>query len=228
MSNNIAINNDILHKKSERIASAIFLVSNIISDGELLKTKLRTISLDTVSLCVAIKDSMNNDKFQAVKLLEKKVSELISLLDIASVSGLVSEMNASIIKKELGVFLALISDNYKTFFVNHTGLSGDFFGELNKSIESNVKDNFLENNNYVLNGIIKKDEKDRLDRKAQRSKHILDLISKKGLVSIKDIAMSIKGCSEKTVQRELNSLIKEGLIEKVGERRWSKYSMRSG
>jgi hypothetical protein len=41
--------------------------------------------------------------------------------------------------------------------------------------------------------------------------------------SIKDIANRISGCSEKTVQRELNNLLEEGLIQRIGEKRWSKY-----
>jgi len=54
---------------------------------------------------------------------------------------------------------------------------------------------------------------------------ILDFIKGHNDVSIKDIVPNITGCSEKTVQRELISLIKEGKIKKIGERRWSKYSI---
>ena len=41
--------------------------------------------------------------------------------------------------------------------------------------------------------------------------------------TIKDISKVIKGCSEKTIQRDLMSLIKKGVLKKVGEKRWSKY-----
>lgn len=56
---------------------------------------------------------------------------------------------------------------------------------------------------------------------------ILAFIRAKLSVSIKDICQlpdaEIKGCSEKTIQRELADLIRQGLIKKVGERRWSQY-----
>jgi DNA-binding HxlR family transcriptional regulator len=42
-------------------------------------------------------------------------------------------------------------------------------------------------------------------------------------VSIKDIAARIKGCSEKTIQRELNALLYDNIIERIGEKRWSRY-----
>ncbi|MDB5225574.1 MAG: seg [Candidatus Adlerbacteria bacterium] len=56
-----------------------------------------------------------------------------------------------------------------------------------------------------------------------RAERILELIRKEKSVSIKDISATIKGCSEKTIQRELNILIEEGLVRRVGERRWSQY-----
>jgi predicted HTH transcriptional regulator len=45
-------------------------------------------------------------------------------------------------------------------------------------------------------------------------------------VSIKDISMHVLGCSEKTIQRELNNLVDDGSVERVGEKRWSKYVLR--
>jgi len=58
----------------------------------------------------------------------------------------------------------------------------------------------------------------------KRSSLILEFVRKNKSVSIKEIARVIKDCSEKTIQRELALLIKEGLIQKHGERRWSVYS----
>jgi hypothetical protein len=58
-----------------------------------------------------------------------------------------------------------------------------------------------------------------------RRDRILAIIKDKGQASIKDVSSVIAECSEKTIQRELMSLISEGLIVKQGERRWSKYSM---
>ncbi len=36
----------------------------------------------------------------------------------------------------------------------------------------------------------------------------------------------IDDCGEKTIQRELVSMMKEGSIKKEGERRWSQYSLK--
>jgi hypothetical protein len=54
---------------------------------------------------------------------------------------------------------------------------------------------------------------------------ILSIIRTKGSVSIKDISDVVTDCSEKTIQRELMDMIKDNIVIKEGERRWSKYKL---
>ncbi len=58
--------------------------------------------------------------------------------------------------------------------------------------------------------------------RATRIKTVLEAIPG---ATIKDIAEVITDVSEKTIQRELNSLIEKGQVIRQGERRWSKYSI---
>ncbi len=57
----------------------------------------------------------------------------------------------------------------------------------------------------------------------ERASQILKFVQEKRSVSIKDISSTVRGCSEKTIQRELAFLIRQGLVRKTGERRWSQY-----
>lgn len=70
-----------------------------------------------------------------------------------------------------------------------------------------------------------KNANDFLVSKQERSDKIKALIKDKGDVSIKDISVAFSDCSEKTIQRELNSLISLGQIKKIGEKRWSRYQV---
>jgi hypothetical protein len=63
------------------------------------------------------------------------------------------------------------------------------------------------------------------ESKTDRQDLIINTIVHKGELSIKDLAAVIKGCSEKTIQRELLSLVERGILSKIGERRWSRYSI---
>ncbi len=68
-----------------------------------------------------------------------------------------------------------------------------------------------------------KDTSQRSKGQEDRISLILDFVKKSKGVSIKDIAGVVRGCSEKTIQRELAVLVQRGLIERRGERRWSIY-----
>ena len=66
---------------------------------------------------------------------------------------------------------------------------------------------------------------DKGSRKSERQEAIISVIRQKGELSIKDLTGVIKGCSEKTIQRELLVLVDLGVLNKVGERRWSRYAL---
>ncbi len=91
-----------------------------------------------------------------------------------------------------------------------------------------------QNNNdseYVDRARIKTQDKKGKDltvpdkKKNERRAIIIDLVRRKGEVSIKEVSQAISGCSEKTVQRELGALARKGVLKKEGERRWSRYSL---
>lgn len=62
----------------------------------------------------------------------------------------------------------------------------------------------------------------------ERLEQILAFVRKQQGASIKDICGVVKGVGEKTIQRELATLIERGLIRREGERRWSIYRPVSG
>lgn len=70
--------------------------------------------------------------------------------------------------------------------------------------------------------------------KKQRRDNILNILKKNdGNATIKDIkdkinigATGTSFCSEKTLQRELLSMAREGVLNKIGEKRWTKYFLK--
>ena len=60
---------------------------------------------------------------------------------------------------------------------------------------------------------------------SSRRAQIIDFIAASGPVSIVDVTAKIKNYSTKTIQRELLALVKDGVLEKKGERRWSTYAI---
>lgn len=64
-----------------------------------------------------------------------------------------------------------------------------------------------------------------VEKKNYRRNVIIDILRTKSDLSIKDISTIVTDCSEKTIQRELIAMVTEGVLNKEGERRWSRYSL---
>lgn len=62
-------------------------------------------------------------------------------------------------------------------------------------------------------------------KKNSRQSVIINLLKRKKEIMIKDVSPLISGCSEKTIQRELQAMVAAGILKKIGEKRWSRYTL---
>lgn len=62
-------------------------------------------------------------------------------------------------------------------------------------------------------------------KKNGRQSVIISLLKRKKEIMIKDVSPLISGCSEKTIQRELSAMVAAGILKKIGDKRWSRYSL---
>jgi hypothetical protein len=62
-------------------------------------------------------------------------------------------------------------------------------------------------------------------KKNSRQSVIIGLLKRKKEIMIKDVSPLISGCSEKTIQRELSAMVAAGVLKKIGDKRWSRYSL---
>jgi hypothetical protein len=92
----------------------------------------------------------------------------------------------------------------------------------------NIKDNIYKRQsiqNKEENKVGKEKSLKTINRKNNRKEQIISLFTKGVEVSINDIAKKVVGCSTKTLQRELNNLVQENKIQRIGDKRWSKYTL---
>ena len=211
--------------KSEKIVSALYLVTGIIKDDDSIKWKIREESMSFISTATLFNTTSPIEKDHALAAFEASSNALISFLNICSVSGLVSKMNSSIIIHELETLVAFLHKNIPRE-VHSAGyiLSDSFFAtdvQPALSIPTIKGQNSFERT--------EKEPKNKTllikDKKNNRQENIISLLKKDSNLTIKDFTKVIKDCSEKTIQRELISLVEKGLIKRVGERRWSTYSL---
>ena len=150
---------------------------------------------------------------------------VLSAVRLAATEELIHQETAAILEAEYeAVAERLMAGSHPSPFV-----SVEDFRIPNLSLESGpvgISDSHMSDS--VFDRPIKKDSQkgqtnEPYKGQSDRSERILEYIRQKKSASIKEIAATIKGCSEKTVQRELILLIQRGLVRRVGERRWSHY-----
>ncbi len=290
-------------KKSERLVTALYLVTDLMNDNEPIKHGLRKNAVALLSSMNSLAQLDVKDRVIEFKMSLKAVTEIISLLHVSVTTGIVSEMNGQllmegfrslqlVLEKKQPIFTKeMLSvdddelDNTKPFSAAVNSTSYDVMTPLSlarlhdnaqdlrkteelrkhsqivarmeareRKSQSNVHDvkdvnhgNILKSEENVLYdkvqserqnisthadimGHVPKSEPAIVSsfqmKKSSRRDQILALFVKGVDVSIKDIAARIKGCSEKTIQRELNALLADGFIDRIGEKRWSRYVLR--
>ncbi len=240
-------------KKTQKILSATYLISDFISDTDPIKHSIRDAGLALYKSAAEMSISSSPNR---KNLLDKFFSHglsLISFCQVASQAGLMSLMNSEIMSSEIRMLMNTVEDREvphklgRSFVINKDILQTDNLPQNSistapqslspyssnrseSSVVSYKKTSSVSNTNssqkqqipsqYDLGTTASVTEKD-----ISRRQKIVDLIKMKGEVSIKDISDNFFDCSEKTIQRELITLVEEGVLAKVGERRWSRYSI---
>lgn len=235
-------------KKTERIVTAIYLLTGLMSDSEPMKSRLREIATELISNALSMSERVWGEEFFQ-KGIYNNISEISVLFNIAETTKMVSKMNHDILVSELqklSNFLTTSSSNYSSAKIAFSPniFSGDYNYVPDKSYKNNsldIQDSLDMKSQDLYKGQkdIKDIEKDNVLNKmspmkiSDGEKNIKDKNNRQDIIksmlksgvklTIKDFAKNIKGCSEKTIQRELISMVSSGVLKKEGERRWSKY-----
>jgi hypothetical protein len=231
-----------LFKKTEKITAALYLVSGLLKDDEPIKWELRDRGIDLLSSSFTASSSVPGDKSGVIQAIFTAALETLSLLNVAKISNLISEMNHKLLVREIDLVVGMLRDRlaqsaekagyvlsesfFKTPDLFASGFRMDNRGGGNPN-QHDDKGQVLgmkyevSGNKASIEGHVSVQEK-----KSNRQETILNVLKTQSNLTIKDFAKVIKDCSEKTIQRELIDLVSKGLIKKEGERRWSRYSLK--
>ncbi len=220
---------DFVLNKVSKISTVLYKLSDSLSDNEPLKWHLRGQASQSVLDIALAQKGVDTEKYRALSDVKRTLLGSISLCELATFCGYFSQMNMKILREEITQmvffteqFLLPIDSRFSTelFYVPRVD-NTEKERTKNKSFsQGHIKDNRIAD--------MRKGQKYLPDSSllmSDRQTKIIDILRQKGNASIKDIAKEIKGCSEKTVQRELGLLVSGGVLSKEGERRWSRYSV---
>lgn len=90
-------------KKTEKLVTALYMVTDCMDREDGMKIRLRTLGVDLLSSSHSFGISTPYDKQHSIDKSNSHISEILSLIEIANTMGFVSEMNANILKKEFNI-----------------------------------------------------------------------------------------------------------------------------
>lgn len=217
-----------IYKKTEKLVTAVYMITNFIKDNEPLKWRIREKALELLSLNVSLNTVSLSDRKDLLKRYQAHSVEIVSLSSIANHAGLISEMNCEILKREFNNLASTIEkDENKKANEETVILSPSFFDTpvVPQQIQSPTQPSQAPQHVLYKRQDVPQATPKKAESKNDRQESILRVLSTRNRLSVKDFTDTIKGVSEKTIQRELLAMVSSGVLKKEGERRWSTYSI---
>ncbi|TSC73365.1 MAG: hypothetical protein G01um101470_128 [Parcubacteria group bacterium Gr01-1014_70] len=206
---------DVFENRVRIAAAALYRVTDILSDNEPIKWKLRK---DAIEFADSILDPDDNNYHYSLVILDR----LISKIGIASVGGYISRLNFQVLEREYehvsSVLMQEMSDMHKGQNILSDISIGHYRGHV-KDIKDTIKD---------IKDIEVSSKKDVYESSStsERQKRITSALVGKGWLPLGDVAaLCGERASQKTIQRDLIQLMQEGAIQSKGERRWRTYAL---
>lgn len=215
-------------QKIQKIVSALYLVTDHIKDSDAIKWEIREESVALVSSAMLINSAYSLDQNHARSLLKASADKIISLINVCSNISLISRANASIIIAELESQSRLLLKDGSEHALPGYILSESFFSTDGDVKDTNGQSSKILETDKSTNGTSPtqiSSTRTIVEKQIIRKDRILAILKQNSNLTIKDFTNVIKDCSEKTIQRELIALVKSGVVKRIGERRWSTYSL---
>jgi len=237
---------ELLCNRAQKITEALYRVTDLFSEKEPLKWQLRDNAVELLDFLMVAEEK----ELIAAENISYSIRKMSRLLQLAySSSAFISSINFEVLRRE---YLSL-NDSFKNQLKRqkeeldsngHSLISR--FDSNGQHLLSNGHNGQSDKNELVpeKKPDIKADnnidyKKDTIVLK-ERKRRILDLISAKGgsasggkdnnannsdkWLTIREISSSLPEFSPKSIQRDLLEMVDSGILKKIGDKRWRKYS----
>ncbi len=230
-----------VYKRFERIAAVIYILSNRMPQEEVLRSEIRTLALRCVSFTARLGEGFRDGKNLSIIDLEGTCIELTTIVRLLAAGKFVSRANVELVVRAIEEALALAVGLQDSVLAEDVVITRDdlvpeqsvlrrvtpaqsgaarspVIIERARGLQSTQKAS-----SDAVSAGGKTVAKVSVVPGGSREATILAVLRKYGPLGIKDVAVHMPDCGEKTVQRALAALVASGSIRKEGEKRWSKY-----
>ena len=210
---------NLLIYKVERLVSALYLVTDFINSNDPLKWRMRKAGVVLLTEVGKLVELAPTDRKKVLRSASEAAMEVLSLLEVAANAGLISRMNYALLKKEFANAPLLLERVGKTEPVKSIGQISEY--SIGHSIGQTklIKDKKLSvsirQNSLIINKVKKEARKEQIKKVFDSGKSF----------SLSEVSDMFRDFGPKMLQRDLNDLIKEGVLKKTGNKRWSRYAL---
>lgn len=218
-------------KKTEKIVSVTFYILSETKQTPSTESHIQTIkdrALKTHELSLETLTFQPHEQREGLLRFQYGLVALESTLRVAQVAGVIPADIVLLLVDQLDTVLRHINNHY----LNDKGISVEEFTETivprsaaSTTAKAKTSSPRRQQRVQIPAGDISTDAYLVYSQMTDRSERIKTVLEAKPQATVKDISEVITDVSEKTLQRELNSLIEKGQVVREGERRWSRYSV---
>lgn len=214
-----------IFKKTERVVSVCFYILSFIPEGGRGEVHARAMSSRASAVYNLVLESLSwTEPGLRERLLgvQAQLVGLLGVVHIATAARVLTRELESVITAELDLVVRYLRNHY---LVTDTSATNVVPASRQTERPAAPRPARVANRVTIPKGDISSDAHLVYSRLTDRGERIKTVLEAKPEATIRDIAEVITDVSEKTIQRELNSLIDKGQVMRQGERRWSKYSV---
>ena len=223
---------DDIKQKTLKITEALYRTTDLFSDAEPLKWSMRQNALDILNCPLS-------GSPQDIGHINFLVKDIFLKLELATGGTFISKTNFEVLRRAYSELLEEVSsvkDSYKNLLdsivnLNETKqISDNQIKVLPKNVVGTKEENENHEEEVKNEGVIKREIKHEDVTRTwniNRKEALILALKTRGPVSVGDLAKALVEAgtqvSEKTVQRELGTLVATGAIKQEGEKRWRRY-----
>ena len=213
---------NVVFKKTERVASAVFYMLAHIELSERTKVHYNNLSDKAMALHESVIASLNLFEYEVrdkIHPVQQALVVLQSALHLATAARLITPDMEAVVGEETDIVLRYIRNHYTSPAAESLSIAPQSAKpKSTPRVPRRTRPN-IPLNDFSSDAVLVYSD---LSDRTNRIKTVLDA---KPEATIKDLSEIITDVSTKTIQRDLNSLIASGEVIRQGERRWSKYSI---
>lgn len=233
------------YTKTNKLITALYMVTDIMDKDEPVRNKLRTLGAEIISDNNSLASHLDQKISAILSLLD--IASAVNMISEMNVNILKKEfikmkefINTEVLDTQRNSVLLEDFFNEETIpqipqsKIYSLGVVSDKTNLAKKTNGHKTINVGLQKGHTLMKAISDKipslSTNTNFDKlKQDRRDEIIKIIKDKGGATIKDIKDNSQGVlrttGEKTLQRELISMVKDNLLKKTGEKRWSKYNL---